>query len=362
MINVLKHYSKSIWFKIGITVLSIFLVGIAAKFLYPVFVAIALAFVLNPVVKFFERVPIRPQIPMPKSLAIIFSFAVFGLFIYAIVAQLIIPLLGEMNKLLANLPILTGGFGSQELGMRFNNAASGSKLPSNLNALVDEGLSYATSYVMAWMKDLVSSTFDMAAHLIGFILVPFLSFYFLKDGEKLRKMTINVFAYDSQALASSILSDIVIVLSAYVRGLFKLCIISAFCIALGTYILGVQFPLVLGFTAILVETIPVVGPILGALPALSISYSQDPMLALKVGIYYFVYYQIDSQVILPKVMGEAIDLHPVLIIVGVFIGGQLFGILGLLFAVPAVAVCKVLYDHLWHMDEVAEIDTKNCED
>ena len=89
-----------------------------------------------------------------------------------------------------------------------------------------------------------------------------------------------------------------------------------------------------------------------------IAYSQDTALALKVVIFYVIFYQIDGQFIMPTIMGKYIALHPVLIILGVLVGGKLFGIVGLLFAVPVVAVCKVLYDHLWHMNEDMAIGLK----
>ena len=134
--------------------------------------------------------------------------------------------------------------------------------------------------------------------------------------------------------------------------------IAGFCITLGTYLMGVQFSLVLGFIAVMVETVPVLGPIFGSIPAVFIAYSQDSSLALKVVIFYIVFYQIDGQYIMPNIMGRSIALHPVLIILGVLVGGKLFGIVGLLFAVPVVAVCKVFYDHLWHMDEDMAIALK----
>ena len=356
MIKNLQSLPQNVWFKVASAVVALFIFYLVAGFLFPVFMGIALAFVLNPLVKGFRKIPFRGGKHLPQVVAIMLSFAAFCAFLYFLINFLVLPLFSEVNRLLIRLPALTN---QSENGWEiFFNQQAKASLPSNLQTLIDNVLSLATSHVMAVVQNLVTSTFDMALSLIGLIIVPFLTFYFLKDWRTLRAMTINVFSYESQPLVANILDDIGNMLSAYVRGIFKLSMIAGLCITMGTYFLGVQFPLVLGFIAVVVETVPVLGPILGSIPAVFIAYSQDSSLALKVVIFYLVFYQIDGQYIMPTIMGKSISLHPVLIILGVLVGGKLFGIVGLLFAVPVVAVCKVLYDHLWHMDEDMAIELK----
>jgi len=356
MIKNFQGLSQSIWFKVASAVVALFVFYLVAGFLFPVFMGIALAFALNPLVKGIRKIPFHGGRHLPHAVAIILSFLILGAFLYAIVDFLVLPLFSEVNKLLVSLPPLTAQ-SDGDWGFFFNQQTKDA-LPSNLQTLIDSALSLATSHVMSVVQNLITSTFDMALSLIGLVIVPFLTFYFLKDWRTLRAMTINIFSYESQPLVSTILDDIGEVLSAYVRGIFKLSMIAGFCITVGTYLMGVQFSLVLGFIAVVVETVPVLGPILGSIPAVFIAYSQDSSLALKVVIFYIVFYQIDGQYIMPNIMGRSIALHPVLIILGVLVGGKLFGIVGLLFAVPVVAVCKVFYDHLWHMDEDMAIALK----
>lgn len=74
-------------------------------------------------------------------------------------------------------------------------------------------------------------------------------------------------------------------------------------------------------------------------------------MAFHVAVFYAVYYQLDANYILPKIMGKKIDLHPVLVIGSLLIGAKLFGIFGMIFAVPVAAVYRVLYKELWHASE-----------
>jgi len=94
-----------------------------------------------------------------------------------------------------------------------------------------------------------------------------------------------------------------------------------------------------------------VGPIIGAVPAIFIAYGQSSTDAFHVALFYLIFYQIDANFIMPKVMGEQIDLHPVILIISLLIGAKMFGIVGMLFAVPVAAVYRVLYKELWHEGE-----------
>ena len=116
-------------------------------------------------------------------------------------------------------------------------------------------------------------------------------------------------------------------------------------------LLGVPYPLVFGLIALVAETIPVIGPMISAIPAIFVAYTATtPNTALLLAVFYIVYYTMDSQMLQPIVMGKKINLHPVVILLALMIGGKLFGILGMLFAMPVAAVYRVLYDELWHYD------------
>ncbi|MEG1413066.1 MAG: AI-2E family transporter [Acidaminococcaceae bacterium] len=323
-----------------------------AAFLFPILLAIVLAFALYPVSKFFARIPFGPgKMKIPRVIAIILSFFAFAGFLVVIVNLIVFPLFSEVNKLLANLPNYAQRVDASNIGAVLIDPQTRAELPSNILALVDSSLAWAMSYLMGTVKSLAESTFTIAASLIGLMIVPFLAFYFLKDWQELRQMGINVFVPTARPLASTIVDEMGRVMSAYVRGMAQLSVIVGISITLGTFALGVEFPLVLGFIALIAETIPVVGPLMGAVPAAFIAYSESPLLAFKVAVFYLVFYQFDSNFLLPKIMGKSIALHPVILIISLLIGAKLFGIVGLLFAVPVAAVCKVLYKHLWHLRE-----------
>ena len=214
------------------------------------------------------------------------------------------------------------------------------RLPHNIESLFDYITSWLMGFVAAVLRNLLKSTLDIIANLVGLIVVPFLAFYFLKDWRDLRAMLINFFSYEAQPRVAHIIDEIGITLSCYIQGL-----------------LGIHYPLVFGLLAILAEMVPVVGPLIGAVPAVFIAYSQSPQSAFYVALFYLVFYQFDANVLMPRIIGRKIDLHPVMhpviLILSLLIGAKLYGILGMLFAVPVAAVYRVLYKELWHSTDEA---------
>ena len=276
----------------------------------PVFLAVGMSFLLYPIVDRLERLKIKGR-AFPNTLAVLIAFFLFGLFL----------------------------------------GSEAQKLPPNTREMLQQAASSLSSYIMGLLKDMLASTVQAAKSLVSLALVPFLSFYFLKDWRTLKKMVVGLFAYEKQPLADRVLSDMGRMLCAYVDNMFKLCFVAAACLTAGNSILGVQYTLVLGFLAMISELIPLVGSVVGTLAAVFIALIQKPSLALKVLVLYLVYYQVDAQVIMPNLLGHSITLHPVLIILAVMIGGQIGGVAGLIFAVPVLAIIKVLYGYFWHAGE-----------
>lgn len=344
---------SSTCFKLGVAAGVSYVLYLLAGFLLPLLLAVGLAFALYPLVNAISQVRMaHGMIQLSRVVAIVLSLLAFCMFIVMIVGFIILPLFGQMNEFLQKLPLFVAKSSNvHDLDALLQDPTKIPLLPSDFNMLMTALVNWAMGFVGTVLRNLVQSSLSIVQSLIGLIIVPFLAFYFLKDWRELRAMAINLFNYDVQDKAARVIDDIGRTLSAYIRGLGKLSLISGFVITIGTAILGIEFPLVLGFWAILAETVPVVGPLMGAVPAIFIAYGQSPEMALHVAIFYLVYYQLDANVIMPRLMGEKVDVHPVILIVSLLIGAKLFGILGMVFAVPVAAVYRVLYKELWHEGE-----------
>lgn len=345
---------SSTFFKLGVTAAVSYVIYLLSGFLLPLLLAVGLAFILYPLVNAIAQVRVaHGMIQLSRVVAIVLALLAFCIFVVMIIGFILLPLFGQMNEFLQKLPLFMAQ--SQTNIHDFNSMLQDPTkiplLPSDFNMLMTAVVNWTMGFVSTVLRNLVQSSLSIVQSLIGLIIVPFLAFYFLKDWRELREMAINLFNYDVQEKAAAVIDEIGRTLSAYVRGLVKLSLMSGFVITIGTAVLGIEFPLVLGFWAILAETVPVVGPLMGAVPAIFIAYGQSPETALHIALFYLIYYQLDANFIMPKIMGQKIDLHPVILIISLLIGAKLFGILGMVFAVPVAAVYRVLYKELWHAGE-----------
>jgi putative heme transporter len=143
--------------------------------------------------------------------------------------------------------------------------------------------------------------------------------------------------------------------SAYLRGQVVLGLIIGFAVWVGLSILGVQNALALGLLSGLLEFIPILGPVIGAGAAITVAFFQPGnylgleswQFALVVLGLMLIIQQLENNVLVPRIVGEALDLHPLLVIVGVFMGGSLAGILGAILAAPVLATFKLLGIYAW---------------
>ena len=347
-----KDIRKSTIFKLAVTAAVSYVLYSLASFFFPVLISVALAFALYPIVGWISNLRVgQGTIQISWICGVIFALLAFCLFIVGIFSFLILPLFGQINEFAQKLPELINESKVTDLNDFLKDPSKLPVLPSNLDMLVEDVMQWAMGFIGNLLRNLLKSGMDIVSGLIGLIVVPFLTFYLLKDWQDMRGWVINFFNPEDQPKVTSIINQIGSTISAYVRGLAKVACLSAFVIAIGTTSLGLEYPLVLGFLAFLAESIPVVGPVMGAIPAVFLASRIDTSTAMHVAIFYIIYYQLDANIIMPKIMGKNIDLHPFMIIASLIIGAKLFGILGMIFAVPVAAVYRVLYKELWHIGD-----------
>ncbi|MGZ4106239.1 MAG: AI-2E family transporter, partial [Tumebacillaceae bacterium] len=115
---------------------------------------------------------------------------------------------------------------------------------------------------------------------------------------------------------------------------------------IGLLIIGMPYALLLSLIVALTNIIPYIGPFIGAAPAILLALTVSPMMALKVLIVNLIIQQLEGNFISPLLIGRSLKMHPMLIILAILLGGEMFGMVGLIVAIPVVAVGKVLLQHL----------------
>lgn len=178
--------------------------------------------------------------------------------------------------------------------------------------------------------------------LLSFILVPILSFFFLKDGRTMRGAVVHLFDSRSQVLVNEILVDLHDLLAQYIRALVLLSAAAFVSHTAFLSAVGVPYAILLAGIAAMLEFIPVVGPFVAACVIILVSaFSGYPHLLWLVA-FLVVYRVFQDYMLNPYLMSAGVELHPVLVLFGVMAGEELAGIPGMFFSVPLMAALRVV--------------------
>ncbi|HET7338417.1 MAG TPA: AI-2E family transporter [Candidatus Dormibacteraeota bacterium] len=312
---------------VGLAVIAFLWVGslIIGRVLHIVVVlllALVLAYALEPALSWAQRV-------LPRVLAALLIY-VFALGLIAGGILLIAPALIQQSGALAEkLPLyLSELSGYQPL--------SGIDIAGSLRSLAESTVSSAVNVAAA-----------IAGGIVDTVLVLVLGFWFMVDGHRMAYFATHLFPPAQRDKASFVQDTVSQVLGAYIRGQLLMAAIIGTSAGLGSWALGVHYPVLIGILAFFFELIPMVGPILASLPAVMISLTQPLPLVIYVVIFFVIMQVIENNVLAPRITGGAVGLHPVIALLAVVIGADLGGIVGALFAVPVAGVASVLIAAVW---------------
>ena len=168
--------------------------------------------------------------------------------------------------------------------------------------------------------------------------------YMLADARKIKAACLRLSPRRYRRDASELWDAFGFSLSRYISGLVLVMVVQGVISALALWILGVPYAAALGLWVALTAVVPLVGAWIGAVPGLLVSLAVSPATAAAVAVLFLIIQQIEGNVLTPRVMGGALRIHPVLILLSVIGGGQLAGPVGIVLAVPALAVGRVLLD------------------
>ncbi len=197
----------------------------------------------------------------------------------------------------------------------------------------------------------LGNTFGIVAGTIAFItdvlLILVITFYFVLDGHAMRNRAVRLLPESYRGRWFFVEAALNTVLGGYLRGQVIVAVTVGTAAGIGCFFIGVQFPIVIALLAFLFEFIPMLGPVLGMIPAVVISLFQSPTPVIVVVIYFIVLQQVESNLIVPRISGHAVGLHPLAALLALIAGLDLGGIGGALLAVPAVGVLYVLVSALY---------------
>lgn len=299
---------------IAVFILGLWLTFLIRDILLLLFIAVILMSALSPLVNLLARLKI------PKALGIAISYIFIISFLGGVGALLIPPLVEESSKLFTTLPSLVNPF--------LND------LNIDKNILQTE---FAT-----FSKNLISFLLSLFDNVLTIILLLVLTFYLLLEKEKLEDRIASLFIGREEKI-KGIMVQMEDKLGAWLRGQLILSLVIGLLSYIGLTLLNIPYALPLALLAGLLEVIPVIGPIISAVPAVAVALTISPLVAAGVAALYFVIQQLENHLIVPQVMKRAVGINPLMVILAIAVGGRLLGIAGALLAVPIVVVLQIIF-------------------
>lgn len=309
--------------------------------LVPFLAAIFLAYILNPVVEFLEKRRV------PRSLGILLIYAVFFLAgtIFGLTA--IPALVTEMQKLAEMIPQYTEQL--QSFLLHLHSDYQRINMPDSIRLALDQNLLALQEEVQVVLERVTGTVLSLFSNLFTILIIPLVVYYILRDMDSLKRSIVLLFPKKYRPWLLSVGSEMDRTLGAYFRGMLIICFLVGFLTYLGLKVIGLDFALILGVIAGLTNIIPYFGPIIGALPAIVLALLSSAGLALRVIVVYTLVQQLESQIISPQILGRSLGLHPLVVIFVLILGGKIFGLPGLIFAVPFTAIARIFLKHAYDL-------------
>jgi predicted PurR-regulated permease PerM len=335
---------------VGLILVVVGTIWAARKVLLPYILGLVLAYLLLPVVNWIDRsMPARfRRWGIARPLSIIITYLVLILIVAGAVAFIVPVVLQQARILIERWPSFVGqaqDWGARGLGWYTETVPLEWRetIETNLRNLLDDSVGTLRAGAVAT----VTTVFTTMSFFLGLVVIPFWLFYILKDEQQVKQGVLSVFPEQLRPDVQSLARLVDDVLSAYIRGQFLLVLFVGALATLALVIIGVPFALVLGVIAGIFEALPYVGPILGAIPAVLVALLTDPVSAIWTLAAFVSIQQIENLILMPRIAGESVKLHPALVMVALVVGNELAGLLGMLVAVPVTAVLRDLFKYLY---------------
>ena len=191
---------------------------------------------------------------------------------------------------------------------------------------------------------------NVAGGIFGVVTILILTFYILVDSSNLRESSLKLFPVRHRARVDAMAREVTLKVSAWLGGQLLLAGVIGTTSAIGLWAMGIPFFYVLALLSAFGEMIPMVGPILAAIPAIAVAGTVSLKKMLLVSIFFIVQQQLENHILVPKIMSRQVGVSAVTVIVSLLIGGKLLGVVGALLAVPTAAILLVIAGE-WLRDE-----------
>jgi predicted PurR-regulated permease PerM len=303
--------------------------------LFVFILAVLFAYLLSPLVNLLDRfLPTRTRTP-----ALALAYVIFIGIVVFVAIQVGSTVATQAKAFEKDLPSRIGKFETPN-----------PKLPTTINNFKAQLVQRIREQLSNGSNELISSVaqaglkfITVASDLIFVVIIPILAFFFLKEGRTIRQHVLDLLDDGPRrALVDDVMADVHLLLAHYMRALVVLSVAAFTAYSIFFSIMGVPYGVLLALIAGFLEFIPMVGPLASTLLIILVSAVSDSH-ALAVIIFLVAYRIFQDYILSPHLMGQGVEVHPLLVLFGVFAGAEVAGIPGTFLSVPILALIRILY-------------------
>ncbi|UUZ84462.1 AI-2E family transporter [Paenibacillus sp. P26] len=306
------------------------------EILTPFLIAMIISYVLNPVVSLLGARKV------PRTVAVLTIYAVFITSSTVVLMNLIPMFIRQVQELNQHIPDLA--MKAQSLASEMNRLEY---LPDSIRSGIDKALIKLENGISAAVSNYIDGIGNTINTIFLIFIIPFIAFYMLKDFQAIEKSALTIVPREHRKPIVKMLIDIDTALGNYIRGQFLVCLIIGPLAYIGYWSIGMPYAPLLASIVAIFNIVPYLGPFLGAAPALVVASTISLKMVLFVALINTACQILEGNVISPQVVGRSLQMHPLIIMFALMVGGELAGVVGLILAVPCFAVIKVVLQHVF---------------
>jgi predicted PurR-regulated permease PerM len=338
-----RDHRRSLLISGAIIIILLFIIYRLAGVLFPFAIGGVLAYMLFPIVRVLERVmPWQEKRPTLSRIIAIAIVIVVALGIIAGSLALIIPqIVNEATLFIADLPEI---FQDARATIEQLNREYTERIPEEIKQNIEEGLADAGNILLGAIQDaflrvagFITNSFSLV---IGLSIIPIFLFYLLKDQRSLSDGIYTPVPVAIRPHLRNVASIINQIIGSYIRGQLLLGVVVGTLTALGLFLLGIPFQVLLGIVAGITELMPIIGPWIGGAVGVLVTLATAPEKVIWVILLYLGIQVLENSFLVPRIQGNALDLHPIAMMVVIVIGSHLFGLWGVILGPLVAAVAK----------------------
>lgn len=322
----LANYRTSIILAVSLTIL-LSMFWFYQDFAFIIFLSLLLQLLLEPAVDYMERRRV------PRALAAALAICAFILVLAALASIISRSVLPSFQRFVAELPTIGASIRQMPI---FADTDIVSHILERLRSVGGELVRTSLSFLLTAF-----------GKVIDFVIIIFVSFYLLKDGAEIKRWLADLFPHKSRGRVLRLFDTLLTALRAYICSQLVLCAITGVVVLAYFKLMGLPYASVFALLSGVGEFIPVLGPTVASTLGVLMTAASARELIAQTALFYVALTQVNHNIVYPALVGKSLHLHPVAVILGVVLGGELLGAAGMFLAVPIIVIVKIVITDIY---------------